>query len=967
MAKDAEVGRVSVRVMPDTRKFNADLKKKLELIEKNLKVKVEAILDRTSVTKIKEQLGRLDTKVKVEVDVDLTKAKAAIERLNSDVSVDVDTAGAETRLAALSRDRKVNVKVDIDRSILSRLGALLATLGQTAATGAAIGVLSSAIYSLGVMILGVIGPLASFVSSLGALLGIAGPLPAILAGFGVGMLATVLALKDAGTVLKDLGPPLQQIQKTLSAAFWKRAEKPIRDLATQTLPLLEKGLKGTGDSLGGFFGELANSLKANLNADSLGIMFKGLNDSIDIAKGALAPLVKAFTTLGIVGSQYLPRLATWVTQLSEQFGAFIEKANADGSLVRWIEDGIQAMKDLGTIVAKVFGIVGSVGEAAKQAGHATLGTMAADLTKIDEALKSAEWQAGMVAFFTATKAGMDTILGAIGRLLTQFATMGAVFTSISASATQAIANLLDGITAGFANPAVQANLMKFFSSIETAAMALGPAIEGAMQIISVALAVVGQLVAALAPTVSLILSGLAPAFSALGVALIPVVQLIGESLMTAVQALMPLLVMLVSTVLPVLLQVISALLPIVTPLVQLLAAILAPALGLLTDLLVMLLPFIVEIATAVAEWLTALQPVVALIMEQLIPVILQLVEAVLPILMEAFRAIAPVVSEIIAALVPLVTMILGTLVPVIQKLIPVVTVVFQTISDFISAAMRIIQGVIKVVTGIIKGDWSQVWEGIKLIASGVWEAIKAVITGAINIVKTVIGAALGIIKTLWDGAWNGIKNLLGPVWAGISSAVSDGIGGIVNWFKGLPGQALGALSGFEGMMRDMGFNVIAGFIGGIESMARRALDAVGNVVGGAINAAKNLLGINSPSRVFMEFGAFTSEGLAIGITKAAAAAQRAMQGVVGGVVGAADVLDRPLPVDPFRVAPANLDNATATAGGSPSLVVQGPLISVGELVVDSDDRVQQIAEELWVRADRASRAQGAVKMGGVVA
>jgi hypothetical protein len=50
-------------------------------------------------------------------------------------------------------------------------------------------------------------------------------------------------------------------------------------------------------------------------------------------------------------------------------------------------------------------------------------------------------------------------------------------------------------------------------------------------------------------------------------------------------------------------------------------------------------------------------------------------------------------------------------------------------------------------------------------------------------------------------------------------------------------------------------------------MATGVIDAVTGVVQGSIDWAKSLLGINSPSKVFMEIGKYTSEGFAIGLDK----------------------------------------------------------------------------------------------------
>ena len=68
-------------------------------------------------------------------------------------------------------------------------------------------------------------------------------------------------------------------------------------------------------------------------------------------------------------------------------------------------------------------------------------------------------------------------------------------------------------------------------------------------------------------------------------------------------------------------------------------------------------------------------------------------------------------------------------------------------------------------------------------------------------------------------------------------------------------------------LKEVGKNLIKGFINGIKSMATGVIDAVTGVVQGSIDWAKSLLGINSPSKVFMEIGKYTSEGFAIGLDK----------------------------------------------------------------------------------------------------
>lgn len=64
---------------------------------------------------------------------------------------------------------------------------------------------------------------------------------------------------------------------------------------------------------------------------------------------------------------------------------------------------------------------------------------------------------------------------------------------------------------------------------------------------------------------------------------------------------------------------------------------------------------------------------------------------------------------------------------------------------------------------------------------------------------------------------------------------------------------------------DIGKNIMQGLINGIKSMGSYVVDSVKGAVSGAVKGAKNFLGIHSPSRVFMQIGEYTGEGLALGI------------------------------------------------------------------------------------------------------
>ncbi|MFC9846654.1 phage tail tape measure protein [Streptomyces sp. NPDC060223] len=240
-----------------------------------------------------------------------------------------------------------------------------------------------------------------------------------------------------------------------------------------------------------------------------------------------------------------------------------------------------------------------------------------------------------------------------------------------------------------------------------------------------------------------------------------------------------------------------------------------------------------------------------------------------------------------------------------------VTTYFGYVKGIVEGAMQYIRGIIQIVTGLISGDWGKVWEGIKNVFQGIWKVIsnyvnlvwlqiqgyfyaylavikklwtevwnalksivtslwngiKSLISGAINGIKNDISNKLNTIKSLWNGAWNAVKSFLSSAWSGIKGIVGDAVNNLVGKVKGIKGSVLGALSGAGSWLYNAGRQVIQGLINGIRSMVGAAVSAAKGVVKGAIDGAKNLLGINSPSRVFKEIGQFTVEGLALGLEK----------------------------------------------------------------------------------------------------
>ena len=81
-------------------------------------------------------------------------------------------------------------------------------------------------------------------------------------------------------------------------------------------------------------------------------------------------------------------------------------------------------------------------------------------------------------------------------------------------------------------------------------------------------------------------------------------------------------------------------------------------------------------------------------------------------------------------------------------------------------------------------------------------------------------------------------------------------------------------------------NIVQGLIRGIGSMAGAVTQALINLVGNIGGKFAALLGIKSPSRVFMAYGGHITEGLALGMENGSRRPIRAVGALATGVAGA---------------------------------------------------------------------------------
>lgn len=110
-----------------------------------------------------------------------------------------------------------------------------------------------------------------------------------------------------------------------------------------------------------------------------------------------------------------------------------------------------------------------------------------------------------------------------------------------------------------------------------------------------------------------------------------------------------------------------------------------------------------------------------------------------------------------------------------------------------------------------------------------------------------------------------IASFLGDVISRVGSWVGDMASGAARAASQFASSLIDGLASIPGKVISIGSNIVQGMVDGVTDAAGSLIGAVKGAVGNAIDAAKNLLGIHSPSRVFRKIGQYTMQGAALGV------------------------------------------------------------------------------------------------------
>jgi len=764
--------------------------------------------------------------------------------------------------------------------LIAGVGPQFAALGS-ALSGTLVGALGSAIVGLGGALLTVGGPLTAAVlaflmlgNSFEALLDRSGELKSAVEGLSEAWTEQAKAMGDAAatgiTPLLDalsgvleksnFGQALGKSVATIGGAFTEVVGSPgfsaFLTAMETTFPdafalfgtaiaSLTEGLLtmwatagpaavALGESFAGWAASFADAMTAMAKSGELAVFFATALDSIDALFGVLTPLSVALGNVFLIGAGPANEFLAILGGLSEQFLAFTRSTQGATAITGWF---VQA----NTIAQPLLGLIGSLGK--------TLATMvtpnvvdqlvrfitslSAALPIVGELLSIIGEDFGVLDLFSQALTTIGEAVKPILPTLSEFATIlgqglldalvafGPVLSTVATVFAQLLGPL-GRIVGGLTE----------FSSASAFAENAARLLPGAITDIGIVLGGLAETIAAALPSIATALAG--------------VLTGLGEGLSGAFQKLGPA----VGELLGVLVGQLALLLPVV------ISAATEAFSGLVTGLMAAIPAFVAALPAVVTGLLT------------LVPLLLQAGLALVTAIVEGLAGNAAVIAK---GLLSVLTKGVGAITAALPLFVDAAVNLVRGLADGLLANLpALVEAAGEMIATILTAIGSNL-PGILQAAN---EIVGALLLGLINALPLIQEGLLGLMPAI-SAAFQEMAPLMTEIGTALLLSILQGVQvagpQMSETFLRMAPLIGKAVAEMLPLLIGIGVEIVKGVVKGIADNPELVKQAARDLGQAMIDAFKNLLGISSPSTVFIGLGEDVMNGLRDGVQAAGAA------------------------------------------------------------------------------------------------
>lgn len=440
------------------------------------------------------------------LDLDVSEARRKARDFQNDhdkleMDLDLKSAAASAHLMYLTRPRSVEIYARLHATDMGKLidGMLYGATGLRGvnnqfqrlvnlfdtldtkvpilgAVGAVIGGVSAGAVNLSSSVLGV-------AASLGAMSKAAFAAPAAITGLGAAFVVLKHAWGEKGTTFSDqidiATTKLAGFGDAMDEAFYEKARPAIRSLMDDVSGTLIPGMTGIASSEGKVVEGLADIIRESDKAGELSTIFSRTSEAVDNLNPGLRSVVESFLRLSDGTSQYLPRAASYFSDMASKFADWVDKTRATGEIVASMKQVVEQAGYLKDSFKGVWGIATGLYSALAESQNGLEGFSTA-VGKADRAVNSARFQTTFKAWAKGAEAAKNEMRNAFSDIGSaayelrdttagMFTDAGNTISSFTRNASRLLKNSKDGIS-GFSS-GVSEGFQKVFSAVGDASPA----------------------------------------------------------------------------------------------------------------------------------------------------------------------------------------------------------------------------------------------------------------------------------------------------------------------------------------------------------------------------------------------------------------------------------------------------------------------------------------------------------------
>lgn len=225
-----------------------------------------------------------------------------------------------------------------------------------------------------------------------------------------------------------------------------------------------------------------------------------------------------------------------------------------------------------------------------------------------------------------------------------------------------------------------------------------------------------------------------------------------------------------------------------------------------------------------------------------------------------------------------------------------ISTTFEAIKTFITTTLQAIQTIMQNIWNAIKTFVINTVEAIKTQVSQKFEALKSAVTQTIENLKTAAQNKFNEMKTNVTNTVENIKSQVSSKMSAMKDAVvqtiSNMASSIISKVQEIYNGIVNTFSNIKSKMEEVGSNIVQGIWNGISNGWDWLKNKVADLAKSLLDAAKDALGIESPSKEFeKQVGVWLPPGIANGFAKALPAAMADMESELDDGLSEFDVRD----------------------------------------------------------------------------